>query len=260
MIVPDDEQCIQQMLGIDIIPVDIEAEYMIRARMLHRQLSGGPIGPVAIVDLLRSLGYGPPPPSVVDQEGRVDWRRVEIGTAVQVRIGGEWKPSSFGFTFQGEVGAGTLAVKHSGRIDEFNRFDVRIDTHGLPSDVDKASFEGKPSNVNEADARLDLIDRVVSDATSHETPSTKVDASENEVESSQAEGDIGSDDEIPVSASEEVKVNWGQVKKGTEVWYRDGADLCDAKFVRCLKDGQAFVLIAEETEPRQVARDQLQLP
>lgn len=258
MIVPDDEQCIQQMLGIDIIPDDIETEYMIRARMLHRQLAGGPIGPVAIVDLLRSLGYGPPPPPVVNAEGRIDWRRVERGTPVTIRLQGKWQ-DQLPTTFQGEIGGGTLAIMENDRyINEYNAYDVRLSTQGLPSDVNVSSFRGEPTNVNTADARLSLVEEPPHDIVSHDNLGEP--ESEIEVESSDSDGDIGSDDEVPDIPVPQTEVKWGLIKKGTEVWYRDGEDLHVAKFHRCVKNCQAMIHIEGEGKPRPVSRDQLQLP
>ena len=297
MIVPDDEMCIQQMLGIDAIPEDIEREYMIRARMLHRQLAGGAIGPIAVVDLLRALGYGPPPPQATDDEGRIVWRRVEQGTPVNVRVDGQWSPNGQNVTFQGEVGGGTIAVQWAnGRIDEFNAFDVRLADTGLPSDVDSESFMGEADRPM-PDARIGLIRgskeaaiavtealdgeivAIDEDSAAQEPTGTASeeqddmetaqlkrladvlddDDDENEVETPSLRGDIGDDDEIPPHVPD-TKINWGQVKKGTEVWLRDGEDMFDAKFIRCTGDGMASVHVDGEKEPREVERAFLKMP
>lgn len=260
-IIPDDELCIQQMLGILEIPKEIEQEYMIRARMLHRQLAGGPIGPVAIVDMLRFLGFALPPPQFVNQDGMVDWRRVEVGTRVEVKVDGTWQ-SGDQISFAGEVGGGTVAVEIRGRIDEFNGFDVRIPDPTLPSDVDAESFEGEAER-DEGDARVKLIEpddpeneAEVIENTKEGATDTKSD--QNEVENGAPKGDIGSDDDIPPNTVQ--KVNWGKVKKNTEVWLREGDDLFDAKFQRCEKPDKALVHVEGEKEPRLVDRAFLKLP
>jgi len=239
MIVPDDEICIQNMLGLDIIPKDIEDEYMVRARMLHRQLSGGPIGPVAVVDMLRALGHGPPAAAPGDSGKPTVWRTVDVDTAIELSIDGEWKCE--GHTFQGEVGGGTLAVKVNGRIDEYPAWQVRISDRGLPSDVDKLSFE-KPANTERivGDARVALLDE------------------NNEVEIKNETSEISAEE--PPMQPQLDKVNWGTVKKGTGIWYRDGEDVFDAEFQRCVKDGMAVIKIEGEAKSRSVERTKLLMP
>jgi hypothetical protein len=241
MIVPDDELCIQTMLGIDAIPEDIEHEYMIRVRMLHRQLAGGPIGPVAIVDMLRSLDYGPP--TLVQDKDRksIEWRSMEVGTQLHVFKGGKWRKDLHA-TFQGEVGGGTIAVKIDGRIDEYNACDLRLTDNGLPADVDVESFTAPAMQVApQADARLSLLD------------------DKNEVEMKLESEKIHPDDEPPIPPPVK-QVNWGTVKKGTEVWFRDGENVYDASFQRCVGNGMAVITIAGEEESRDVSRTKLLMP
>jgi len=250
-LIPDDELCVQQMLGIVDIPEDIEREYMIRARMLHRQLAGGAIGPVAIVDMLRSLDYGPPPPQVVNADGNADWRRIDPGTEVEVRISGEWVRGDC--TFAGEIGGGTVAVKVKGNIDEFNSFDVRIPSGELPSDVDAESFSVEADRPV-GDARLSLL---------NDDPSKDIEPlPKNEVEKLPVQGDIGSDDEVPPHRPATMvageKIDWRTVKKGSEVWLRDGDDIRDAKFLRNVNPGKAVVVV--DGAEREVDRAFLKLP
>ena len=258
-LVPDDELCIQQMLGILEIPEEIEQEYMIRVRMLHRQLSGGPIGPIAIVGMLRHLDIGPPPPQVVNDDGMADWRRVEVGTRVDVKIDGVWQTDDQ-IAFAGEVGSGTVAVNIRGRIDEFNAFDVRIPDPTLPSDVDPESFEGEVERY-EGDARAKLITtptvEETNEASDTVTETSDTPPEENQVEAKAPKGDIDSDDDVPPNL--EQKVNWGQVKKGTEVWLRNGEDMLDVVFQRCVKPDKALV-IADGEEELEVERAFLKLP
>lgn len=249
-LIPEDELCVQQMLGIDVIPEDIEIEYMIRVRMLHRQLAGGPIGPVAIVDMLRYLNIGPPPAQVVNEDGQADWRRVVVDTPVEAMVDEEWVAG----LFAGEVGGGTIAVKINGKIDEFNSFQVRIPQETLPADVDADSFSVPAAVINDPDARADLLNDSESDEASSEEVETE--SEENDVETATPQGDIGIDDEVPRYVP--VKVNWGQVKKGTEVWFRDEADFFDATFLRCVKPDKAIIEI--DGNERQVDRAFLRLP
>ena len=241
MIVPDDELCIQTMLGIDAIPEDIEHEYMVRVRMLHRQLAGGPIGPVAIVDLLRFLDYGPPT-VIKDKDSKaIQWRSLELETQLDVFKGGKWRKDLHA-TFQGEVGGGTIAVKIDGRIDEYNSCDLRLAENGLPSDVDLESFiEPGKHEAPQADARLSILD------------------DKNEVEMKIESEKIHPDDEPPIQPPLK-NVNWGTVKKGTEIWFRDGEDVYDAIFQRCVGNGMASINIAGEDETRDVDRTKLLMP
>jgi hypothetical protein len=261
-IIPDDELCIQQMLGIVDIPEDIQREYLIRTRMLHRQLAGGPIGPIAIVDMLRFLDYALPPPQVMNEDGRADWRRVEDGTPVEIRVDGKWFGENI--TYAGEVGGGTLAVNNNGRIDEFNAFDVRIPSAELPSDVDAESFEGEADRP-EPDARINLIGSEDDAETVRSAPDGEIEPvededapEENEVAKPEPKGDIGTDDDVP--ANVEQKVNWGTVKKGTEVWFRDGDDMHEAAFHHCVPPGKAKIQVQGEQETREVERAFLKMP
>jgi hypothetical protein len=228
MIVPDDEICIQNMLGVDAIAPEIEEEYLIRARMLHRQLSGGPIGPVAVVDMLRSLGYGPPVPTSGASDKPVVWRDVVVGTEIDLHIEDQWKS---GYTFQGEVGGGTLAIKDGRRIDEYPAYRVRLSAMGLESDLDRKSFTDQATTeVAQGDARADL---------------------QNEVETKPQK---------PETVGAATRVNWGQVKKETVVWYTNGEDTFDARFHRCVKDGMAIIQIDGEPDTRVVERDKILMP
>lgn len=241
MIVPDDELCIQTMLGIDAIPEDIEHEYMVRVRMLHRQLAGGPIGPVAIVDMLRSLDYGPPTVVKDKNSKTIQWRSLEPGTQLEVFKGGKWRKDLYA-TFQGEVGGGTIAVKVDGRIDEYNSCDLRLSDDGLPDDVDIESFtEPGKHSAPQADARLSILD------------------DKNEVEKKIESEKIHPDDEPPIQPPLK-NVNWGTVKKGTEIWFRDGEDVYDAIFQRCVGNGMASITIAGEEQSRDVDRSKLLMP
>ena len=233
MIVPDDEICIQNMLGVDAISPVIEEEYLVRARMMHRQLAGGPIGPVAIVDMLRFLGFGPPVPSTGTSGKPVVWRDIDVGTDIELHFEGQWKG---GYTFQGEVGGGTIAIKDGRRIDEYPAWRVRLSTMGLAPDLNRESFTAEAQTERvEGDARAGL---------------------ENEVETKLQNVETDSVDELVVAP----KVNWGQVKKNTAVWYRDGEDTFDASFTRCVKDGMAIIRVDGESDERTVARTKLLMP
>ncbi|MEM6692989.1 MAG: hypothetical protein AAF664_26405, partial [Planctomycetota bacterium] len=181
MIVPDDQLCILQMLSLEVMPEDIEEEYGIRIRMYHRQGAGGPIGPIALIDMLRHLGYECGQPKFAKKSEQVDWRKTEEGTPVQVQIGNEW--STQRATFQGMVSSGTLCIERDGKMDEFNAFDVRLVEGLFPSDVDPKDMKSKP------DAPINQVERG---------------------SNSSDDGDIGDSADAPPK-----QTNWGNVKKGT---------------------------------------------
>ncbi|MEO1615058.1 MAG: hypothetical protein AAFV88_04360 [Planctomycetota bacterium] len=227
MIVPEDHLCIQQMLGIEVIPKKIEEEYGIRIRMYHRQGAGGPLGVTGLIDMLRFLGCSCGQAKFAKQSEQIDWRRIDEGTPVQVQVGNEWLTDHA--TFQGSVSAGSLAVERGGQIDEFNAFDVRLVKDQFPDDVDEESFKGDPDDLrHKPDDRINLV----------EAGSDSPD-----------DGDIGDAADAPPPK----KVNWAQVKKGTPVWYRDPDSdrILDAKFMRCLSDGKANVQVEGEDEIRE---------
>lgn len=234
MLVPDDELCIQRMLNITEIPDDIEREYMIRVRMYHKQGASGPIGAMALIDMLRFLGHSCEPGRIaLPDDDKTNWRGVDIMTPVHVRVDGVWTTTPA--TFQGEIQAGLVAVDRFGKIDEFNSFDVRLPPPDLPDDVDAASFKGKASDLDDKpDARINLVD-----------------------------GNGEDQDDVPSGKTvfdDPPKVNWGNVKKGTPIYHRTAkGDIYEAKFMRCLAQGQAEIRMDHDSRVHTIERETIVL-
>lgn len=132
MMIPSDEDSLRRMLGVEAesIPAAVIAEYELRLKMFHSDGHSGPIGSVAIIDMLRSMKLGPRPSNEQAQE--TDWLRLPIDGSVHVEAKVlssddneyKWIPG----VFVGRVGVGTLAVRLDGGVyvHEFGRRDVRI--------------------------------------------------------------------------------------------------------------------------------------
>ena len=249
MILAQDEMTIQRMLGCNEVPADVHDEYLKRVRFLHRETSGGPMGPGMIVDMLRFLGFEPAI-SGSDNPEMVDWRDVERGTRVRVRRAGRWTASDVVCRFEGFVDMGTLAVElPGGRVDEFNKCDVKLlvinqEIQGLDQQAAQAGTmrDGKA----EPDARLSL-----QDVSPDDVPSDSVTDSVTDSLSVDQEPEIDADDpELqPPSSPWPPAPDWKSLKEFTPVWVRekigDGADaefdLHDGKFVSRLPGGRIKV-------------------
>lgn len=147
MIHPDDDAALQRMIGKTELPADVQEEYEIRATMFHRNGGTGPLRGLALVDLVRFLGYMPPRREKPSAD--VDWRKYPTDGSVQVeaRFYGAWMPGRF----LGFVEHGTLAV----RLDEDSKVrECRKDMVRLVGIEEKL----RPDADDKPDARADLLE------------------------------------------------------------------------------------------------------
>lgn len=110
MLNPQDEEMLQRMLRVSSLQDDVRREAEIRTQLFHRSGFNGPLGAVALVDMLRFMGHSPavePTPTE-----RIDWTKVDADGSVRVeaRFGGAWCPG----VFLGLIDNGVLTV----RLDE----------------------------------------------------------------------------------------------------------------------------------------------
>lgn len=128
MIVLQDEELLHNWLGDDL-PADVVTECELRTKWFHSAGSGGALGALSLIEMLRFLGYQPP--AAEERPVDVDWRSVPHGTPIEAQFGGEWMPGTFG----GIIMGGTLEVHLDGDeyVHECNRNAVRLagDTAGL---------------------------------------------------------------------------------------------------------------------------------
>ena len=259
MILPDDEMTIQRMLGVSEIPADVHDEYLDRVRFLHREVSGGPLGPGMVVDMLRHLGYSPGD-SGSTQGGVKDWRSVDRGTRVQVRRAGHWTAADMECRFEGFVDSGTLAVLlPGGRVDEFNKCDVRLleeESDGVIRPDESVGGTMRDGSAD-PDARLDLYEK---DA--KESPSDEAEGSQSSDQDSESEGPsdapagkLNEDGEL-VELNEPVqswpRPSWRSLKKGDDLWVRervgDEVDVHDAKFVKKIPKNVKVLMVVDGEE------------
>lgn len=257
MILPDDEMTIQRMLGVGVVPSDVHDEYMNRVRFLHREVAGGPMGPGMVVDMLRFLGYEPGKTGST-QTGVLDWRKVDRGTLVQVRRAGHWTAAEMECRFEGFVDSGTLAVLlPGGRVDEFNKCDVRIlevDTEGIvpPEEgLGGTMRDGAP----DPDARVGLLDDKPadepSDSLSHEGEPQDSDAKQADASAGKLNED-GELVELTEPSPAWPKPEWKSLKKGDALWVRerlgDETDVHDAKFVKKIPRNVKVLMVVDGEE------------
>lgn len=113
MVISEDEVVLLRITGLDELPPDIVEEYTQWAVMHHRLGFGGPIGALACIAIVRSLGYEASGTELPKQAH--DWGNVELGTEILVPDGDGWKEGRFA----GLVMSGVAAVRFEG--DEMTR-------------------------------------------------------------------------------------------------------------------------------------------
>src|SRR5690606_28678819 len=117
-----DLTAILAILGEPTVPVKVEREYRVRREMLHRSGAPGPLGPLGVVDLMRSLGYSCRPRK--PDADSINWREQPRGTAVDVLVGDVWRRGES----CGLGGAGLLYVRRNDTsvVEEVRRVNVRL--------------------------------------------------------------------------------------------------------------------------------------
>ena len=121
-----DSQILQTLLGMEELPDDVVRECEMRCRWYHSCGAGGGIGPLALIDMLRFLGYERKPDPAAPVV--VDWGRMPSDGSVLVearhdRSDTVWFPG----VYLGFISAGTLAIKTGdGAVVECKRINVRL--------------------------------------------------------------------------------------------------------------------------------------
>ena len=128
---PDDQRLINTMLGVIDVPKELEQEYSLRRRMLRLAGNTGPLGLVALIDLIRYLGFDPAEEPLPD----VPWERYPANESIRVAVRWTKEPTSpwFHGLFCGIVQDGSLLVRmfsgqnsHESIVRTFHRGDVRL--------------------------------------------------------------------------------------------------------------------------------------
>lgn len=224
MIHPEDEQYLLAMLGGALVPEDVRQEYELRVAMFHRA-GTGPLGPIGLVDLLRSLGHKPA--NMPEEVQNVEWRDYPQDGSVRVeaRFFGSWVPG----VFLGFVEAGTLAVRldDDDMVKECRRDMVRL----APKDVPPPP---------ERPPRADLLDDT------QELPAVK-----DQVPDEPDDGPDGAD---------YVPIDWSKVDAGAVVWVQPSPeeDILDGEFVSA-EEGRIRVKLDGEEDTKEFPADAVTL-
>lgn len=203
---PQDEQNLQRLLGVGEIPEPVLAEYRCRLEMYHRTGNSGPLGPHALIDLIRFLGLRSP--KVDDKPVVIDWRSIPQDGSVRVegRFFGEWRPG----VFLGFVEHGTLAV----RFDEDPTI-RECQAHMLRLAKSDTLSHFKPDPEDKPDVRADFAAPKVVDPPEQEEsePTWRAD------------------------------MDWSSVEKGAKVWVDCDDDIADGFYVGPGEDGRLIVRV-----------------
>lgn len=222
MIHPSDMQTLERMFQGDFkVSEKLELEYLMRLHMYHSDGNSGPLGTLAMIDLVRFLGIRPKPKEVA--QPTVDWSQVpDDGRAVvEARFFGDWVRGRYlGLVNSG----GTLAVKLDGvsAVRECCAHMVRL---------------------------VEVTDTV---SVSDEVPPVAVDELGPPVEQDE---EVEDEPEVEAAFDEEDTTDWSTVAAGSPVWVALANDLHDGKLVDVLEtdaDGKALKLrvqLEQEMDP-----------
>lgn len=121
---PQDEQSLLRLLGTNTVPEEVQHEYRIRVKWFHSDGHSGPMGTLALVNMLRYLGYKANPEQ--EKPKVTDWRAVPKDKSVQVEV--EWQNEKRLGRFCGMVGAGMLMIDMDGdeMVREFPPYQVKV--------------------------------------------------------------------------------------------------------------------------------------
>lgn len=122
VLIGTDLETLQILLGVTEIPEKYAREYRIRKRMYDRIGGGGPLGTIALVDLLRFCGFSLR--DLIEPPAETNWDGVRKGARVEVLIDNEWKPGEFlGF---GELKTLHVQLDHDPWVKECPKSLVRL--------------------------------------------------------------------------------------------------------------------------------------
>lgn len=234
MVHPDDLQAIRNALNSSAeLSPELEAEYSTRLRMFHGAGGSGPLGPLAIVWLLRAFNLEPPKQA---QPERIDFRNLpRQKTRIRTLRYGSWEPG----VFVGLGDNGQIYVRLDSDPDTVrevcNRDDVlrleHVDYVEVPHGVVIASTSDAALIAAAPDGQVVAIT----------DPMGVIPVAEAATEPPEDNYHEESD-EAPV-------VDWGAQAPGINVWAADeSGDPIEGKLHHTDESGGVYVLIGEDTK------------
>lgn len=152
MIQPDDEVSLLRMLKADRLPSDVRQECELRTRWFHADGNSGRLGTLAMIDILRHLGYSPPaaPAPIVPAVALLP-----VGSPVEANFFGGWQPG----TMLGLGPGGTIVVRldSDNSVKECHAHVVRVaDVASVtaPLPEEKPAKATKPAEYREPPAEV----------------------------------------------------------------------------------------------------------
>jgi hypothetical protein len=224
MIVPQDEEALKRLLGVNEVPDNVKAEYEIRIGMFHRGAGErGPLGGIGLVDMLRSLGLCSPQPHEKENAG-VDWRSLPTDGSIRIeaKYFGGWQPG----IYLGLVQWGTLAIRldEDVKVKECRKDRVRLATClEMPSEAEKFA-----AGVAIASPRAKLLEQ---------KPEVHPPAPETEVEPEEVDESVEEDTAEEVDSDADTVV----FKAGDAVWVSTDDDVVNGQFVGVAENGRYLV-------------------
>jgi len=193
MLMPLDEETVVAMVGVGSVanlPKEFMDEYLLRATMLARAGKAGPIGPLAMLHLIREFKLEPPKPKVAVEVS--DWDTMAKGSRIVFR--------GQGGVYCGNSSLSTVLIRLDGRNaqEEVLASEVKSDENQIAPGIPNAAFEREPL-----------------------PPAAKL----TEPRSGIA-GDIIRPEIEPEAQEKAAAIlsQWGMVDAGSPVWVRGGGD------------------------------------
>lgn len=126
LLTPADAAALPRLLRLDgrPIPQQVIDEYNIRIRMFHSAGHSGPIGTVALIDMIRYLGINPIPEQKSSRELVPQFVDLPEGAAIEVRRNATWNPARLVRVAQ--FGIIVARVEGDNRVTEWRKDQVRL--------------------------------------------------------------------------------------------------------------------------------------
>lgn len=220
----NDQQILQALLGVDKLPDDVVQEAELRTRMYHGAgAMSGPLGPLAMIELVRFLGYRPKKQPVSNNEA-VIWRNLPTDGSVKITAGPYFGSMQEG-VYLGMVSEGLLAIKLN--TDGFVR--------ECRQSMVKLSEETHEDFVEEATPLAASIKNSLPEEPAAESEEQ---AYEDKVE------------ELP-------EFSWLSVSTGAPVWVSQGDDKepLNGSFLEVLENGKLSVKVEGKKKPMEFEKD-----
>ena len=272
----EDEVNLGRILRVSQFSDQLLAEYEIRVRMYHACGASGALGPLALIDMVRSMKLTPT--VVKEAPAKVDWRQVPRNGTIRIKamFFGDWQLGTYyGF---GDDGALEVKMDHDDYRRQMPRHAVQLADNAAAVVFQQVEDQVYPALAEETMSESDTD--VFVDPNQDEAPDVipfqtfvprperpsvgppSGDDTPYQQHDGGALAEIASSEAMPVAVavSSPVEpeampiavddVDWSAIEVGRAIWVDVDGDLSDAKFQGLAPDNQMTVLVDGEESTR----------